>query len=86
MNAKGNRTMHSACRKRLFFVIGMPLFCVAILNAQVVKALADPGVRQQLIDQGLTPRGSSAESLRSATVDQLARYARLIKQAGITTE
>jgi hypothetical protein len=43
-------------------------------------------VRQQLIDQGLTPRGSSPESLRSATVDQLARYGRLIKQAGITTD
>ena len=65
---------------------GTPRDIVAALNAQIVKALADPGVRQQLIDQGLTPRGSSPESLRSATVDQLARYARLIKQAGITME
>ena len=65
---------------------GTPRDIVAALNAQIVKALADPGVRQQLTDQGLTPRGSSPESLRSATVDQLARYARLIKQAGITME
>ena len=65
---------------------GTPRDIVAALNAQIVKALADPGVLQQLTDQGLTPRGSSPESLRSATVDQLARYARLIKQAGITME
>jgi tripartite-type tricarboxylate transporter receptor subunit TctC len=65
---------------------GTPRDIVAALNAQIVKALADPGVRQQLIDQGLTPRGSSPDALRSATVDQLARYARLIKQAGITTD
>jgi tripartite-type tricarboxylate transporter receptor subunit TctC len=59
---------------------------VARLNSEIVRALADPAVRQQLTDQGLTPRGSSAEELGSATRDQLARYARLIKQAGITAE
>ena len=65
---------------------GMPRDIVARLNSEIVRALADPAVRQQLIDQGLTPRGSSAEALGSATRDQLAKYARLIKQAGITTE
>ena len=59
---------------------------VARLNSEIVRALADPAVRQQLTDQGLTPRGSSPDELGSATRDQLARYARLIKQAGITAE
>jgi hypothetical protein len=43
-------------------------------------------VKQQLNDQGLTVRGSSADELGSATRDQLAKYARLIKQAGITAD
>src|SRR5664279_1623907 len=63
-----------------------PKDIVARLNSEIVRALADPGVRQQLTDQGLTVRGSSPEELGSATRDQLAKYARLIKQAGITAE
>ena len=59
---------------------------VGKLNAEIVRALSDPVVRQQLNDQGLTMRGSSAEELRIATRDQLTKYARLIKQAGITIE
>jgi tripartite-type tricarboxylate transporter receptor subunit TctC len=65
---------------------GTPKEIVAKLNGEIVRALADPAVRQQLTDQGLTMRGSSAEELGSATREQLAKYARLIKQAGITNE
>jgi len=43
-------------------------------------------VREKLIAQGLTPRGSSPEELRQATREQLARYATLMKQAGIKIE
>jgi tripartite-type tricarboxylate transporter receptor subunit TctC len=59
---------------------------VARLNAEIVKALATPDVRDKLIAQGLTPRGSTAEELRVATREQLARYATLMKQAGIKLE
>ena len=59
---------------------------VARLNAEIVKALAAPDVREKLIAQGLTPRGSSSEELRQATREQLARYATLMKQAGIKVE
>jgi tripartite-type tricarboxylate transporter receptor subunit TctC len=65
---------------------GTPKDIVDKLNAEIVRALSDPAVRQQLDEQALTVRGSSAEELRSATREQLAKYARLIKQAGITTE
>ncbi len=65
---------------------GTPRDIVARLNSEIVRALADPAVRAQLTDQGLTVRGTSAEELGSATRDQLAKYARLIKQAGITAE
>ena len=59
---------------------------IAKLNAEIAKALAAPDIREKLIAQGLTPRGSSAEELRQATRQQLARYAALMKQAGIKAE
>ena len=59
---------------------------IARLNIEVVKALAAPDVREKLIAQGLTPRGSNPEELRQATREQLARYATLMKQAGIKIE
>jgi tripartite-type tricarboxylate transporter receptor subunit TctC len=62
---------------------GTPRDIVARLNAELVKALAAPDVREKLLAQGLTPRGSTAEELRQATRDQLARYGTLMKQAGI---
>jgi tripartite-type tricarboxylate transporter receptor subunit TctC len=43
-------------------------------------------VQAQLKDQGLTPRGSSPEELGQATREQLARYARLFKEANIKAE
>ena len=59
---------------------------VARLNAEIVKALAEPAVREQLVAQGLTPRGSSADELGRATKAQLAKYAALIKKNGIKPE
>jgi tripartite-type tricarboxylate transporter receptor subunit TctC len=65
---------------------GTPKDIVARLHAEVVKALADADIREKLNAQGLTPRGSTPEELRKATADQLAKYARLMKQANITAE
>jgi tripartite-type tricarboxylate transporter receptor subunit TctC len=65
---------------------GTPKEIIARLNAEALKALADPDVREKLHGQGLTVRGSSSEELRVATREQLAKYARLMKQAGVTAE
>jgi tripartite-type tricarboxylate transporter receptor subunit TctC len=65
---------------------GTPKEIVARLNAEIVKALADPDVRDKLRDQGLTVRGSSPEELAAATRDQLARYGRLIRENNIRAE
>ena len=65
---------------------GTPADIVSRLNAEIVKAVADPQVREQLIAQGLTPRASSADELGSATKAQLAKYAALIAKAGIKAE
>ncbi|MDQ3026993.1 MAG: tripartite tricarboxylate transporter substrate-binding protein [Pseudomonadota bacterium] len=65
---------------------GTPRDIVARLHQEIQKALADPEVRAKLVDQGLTARGTSPEELRAATREQLARYARLIREAGIKGE
>ena len=62
---------------------GTPKEIVARLHAEIVKALADPEVRAKLKDQGLNARGTSPEELRAATRDQLAKYRKLITEAGI---
>jgi tripartite-type tricarboxylate transporter receptor subunit TctC len=65
---------------------GTPKDVAMRLSSEVVKALADPDVRDKLNLQGLTPRGSTPDELGTMTRDQLAKYARLIKEAGIKAE
>jgi tripartite-type tricarboxylate transporter receptor subunit TctC len=59
---------------------------VARLNAEVLKALADPQVRQKLEELGFAVRGSSPAELNAMTRAQLAKYARVIKEMGIVIE
>ena len=56
------------------------------LQQDVVKALADTQVKEQLSGLGLSPRGSTPEELATSLGAQLARYDRLFKQAGITAD
>src|ERR1700681_1480110 len=62
---------------------GTPKEIVARLNAEVVKAIGDAEVRRKLEELGFAVRGSSAEELRVMTRDQLAKYARVIREMGI---
>jgi tripartite-type tricarboxylate transporter receptor subunit TctC len=65
---------------------GTPKAIVQTLHTEITKALADPEVREKLLAQGLTPRGTSPDELSKDMRAQLVRYAALIKQAGITAE
>ena len=65
---------------------GTPKAIVQTLHSEISRALADPEVREKLIAQGLTPRGTSPDELAGDMRAQLARYGALIKQAGITAE
>ena len=53
------------------------------LNREVVKAVADPDVRQRLSAQGFSVRGSPPDELRSVTETQLVKYRKLVADAGI---
>jgi tripartite-type tricarboxylate transporter receptor subunit TctC len=65
---------------------GTPKDIISRLNAEVVKAVGDPEVRGKLEGLGFAVRGSSADELRVMTRDQLAKYARVIKEMGIANE
>ena len=65
---------------------GTPREIVQRLHAEIVKALADPELRAKYADQGLTIRGTTPDELGAATREQLARYAKLMKEAGIRAE
>jgi tripartite-type tricarboxylate transporter receptor subunit TctC len=66
--------------------VGTPREIINRLHAEIVKALADPDVRAKFEDQGLTLRGTTPEELGVATREQLAKYAKLMKEAGIKAE
>jgi tripartite-type tricarboxylate transporter receptor subunit TctC len=65
---------------------GTPKEIIARLNAEVVKAIGDTEVRHKLEELGFAVRGSSPEELGAMTRDQLAKYARVIKEMGIANE
>ena len=65
---------------------GTPKHIIARLNAEIQKAVGDPEIRRRLEDLGFAVRGSSADELGVMTREQLARYARVIKEMGIGDE
>jgi tripartite-type tricarboxylate transporter receptor subunit TctC len=56
------------------------------LHAEIVKAIADPAIKDQLLGLGLSPRGTSPDELSADLKTQFAKYGNLIKQANISTE
>jgi tripartite-type tricarboxylate transporter receptor subunit TctC len=65
---------------------GTPAEIVNRLNTEIVKALGDQDVKDKLIAQGLSPRGTSPAELGNITKDQLNRYGRLFKSANIKAD
>jgi tripartite-type tricarboxylate transporter receptor subunit TctC len=66
--------------------VGTPRPIVERLNAEVVKAVNAPEVREKLIAQGLEPVGSPPETVTQWTQDGLKRMREIVKRAGIQAE
>jgi tripartite-type tricarboxylate transporter receptor subunit TctC len=65
---------------------GTPAAIVDRLSAEVREAVATPDMRQALIAQGATPRGSSPAELQAVIDAARDRYGRVIKARGIRVE
>ena len=65
---------------------GTPKPIIDLLNTEVTKILAQPETRQRLLGLGLEPAGGSPESLAKLEVQERAKWAPLIKAAGLKGE
>ena len=56
------------------------------LNSEVMKALQTPEVRQKLALQGAEPLGSTAQAYGEYVQKELTRWAKVVKETGVTLE
>jgi tripartite-type tricarboxylate transporter receptor subunit TctC len=59
---------------------------VALLNREVNAALADPAIGQRLVDLGGTAAGGSPADFAQFIADETAKWAKVVKFAGIKTD
>ena len=62
---------------------GTPKEIIAKLNAEYAKVVADPVVRQKLVDAGVEPVTSSPEEMNAYIKSETAKWAQVIKQSDI---
>jgi len=65
---------------------GMPADAVARVHAAAVKALATPLVRERFASLGVQPVGDAPAQFAATIRDDLARWSKVIKAAGIKVE
>jgi len=70
----------------IFLPTGSSKDIVTKLNAEVVKALAAPDVKKRLIEAGIVATSSSPEGFTTYVKAEAAKWAKVIKEAGITVE
>jgi tripartite-type tricarboxylate transporter receptor subunit TctC len=63
-----------------------PQSVLAILQRYVVAAAKSQAVRERLIAMGTEPLTENAEQFRAVISDEIDRYARVIKSAGVTVD
>jgi tripartite-type tricarboxylate transporter receptor subunit TctC len=72
-----NTTWHS-----VLVPAGTPRPIVKLLNAELVKIVHLPDVKERFLSQGLTPIGSTPEEMAALIKTESVQYAKLVKQIG----
>jgi tripartite-type tricarboxylate transporter receptor subunit TctC len=62
---------------------GLPKDVLAVLNRDIVAALADPDLRQKARELGLNAQGSTPEGMRDRMARDIKRWAEVVEKAGI---
>jgi tripartite-type tricarboxylate transporter receptor subunit TctC len=65
---------------------GTPREIVQKLNAEVLKILAMPDVRERFLAQGVEPRGSTPEQFGEHIRSQMAKWGKVVQDAGVKAE
>jgi tripartite-type tricarboxylate transporter receptor subunit TctC len=56
------------------------------LNREVKEILAQPAMRERLIRQGFEPQGDSPEEFSAFIANEIGKWARVVKAAGVVAE
>ena len=70
----------------IFVPASTPTMVVTQLNAALVKVLAQPALRQRLIDLGYEPKSSSAAEMGATLAKDLNAYRKVITDAKIKVD
>jgi tripartite-type tricarboxylate transporter receptor subunit TctC len=70
----------------VFTTGGSPADTVEKISAEVRKALDDPKVREAIVGQGVDPSGSTPAQFRQFFAAELARWGKMIREAGIKAD
>ena len=70
----------------LYAPAGTPADIINRLNAEVVKILKQPSVREQLMAQGAEPVGDTPEEFSRFTLAEISKWAKIIKISGAKVE
>jgi len=65
---------------------GTPPAVVTALNRIATEAMRDPAVKEKLASQGTKLVGDTPEHFRDFIAAEIVRWAKVIKDAGVTTE
>lgn len=65
---------------------GMPHDIVMRLNGEVAKALAEPDMKKALFDAGVEPTPSTPEEMTAYMGEELERWGKVVKEAGIKVD
>ena len=65
---------------------GTPRDVVAKLNGEIVRAIKAPDVRERLASEGADFVGDTPEDLTAFVKAEIAKWAKVVKQAGVTVE
>lgn len=68
----------------MFAPAATPKDVLAKLNAEFVKALKDPKVREMMLSRGLEPRPMGVEEFNAVWHNDVAKYAAIVKKAKLT--
>jgi len=66
--------------------VNTPARIIQQLNSEVMKALQSPEVRQKLALQGAEPLGSTPQAYGEYVQKELVRWAKVVKQTGVSLE
>jgi tripartite-type tricarboxylate transporter receptor subunit TctC len=78
----GVKGFETAAWSGLYAPAGTPVDIINRLNAEVVKILKQPSVREQLVAQGAEPVGDSPEEFSRFTQAEIGKWAKIIKISG----